>query len=269
MLKSLNENTKRMTMNEKMKILFTTHFCQSVDGYSQVSRVRCSYLFVSRSYSTTKDSFLDKFFTYRFYLPAFLDFRILFYAIFHLILWFGITKIILWSGYLFMDELQRALSQFYPASGGGGFSQLPTPTPPPENYGLGLIPGAQGEGDQPGSNHYASGSSQEAHPEGQPGSSHLAPQGVEGQKRLLSVLERHLRRHCASPARIHKYPYVVDWKQEDFHYFAQHIAISELDSDTKTDIEMGNLADYLKNYKKLKTLLDQYLKKRFEDEGGG
>ena len=84
-------------MNEKMKILFTTHFCQSVDGYSQVSRVRCSYLFVSRSYSTTKDSFLDKFFTYRFYLPAFLDFRILFYAIFHLILWFGITKIILLS----------------------------------------------------------------------------------------------------------------------------------------------------------------------------
>ena len=29
----------------------------------------------------------------------------------------------------------------------GGFSQPPTPTPPPENSGLGLIPGAQSEGD--------------------------------------------------------------------------------------------------------------------------
>ena len=114
--------------------------------------------------------------------------------------------------------------------------------------------------------HDASGSSQEAHPEGQPGSSHLAPQGVEGQKRLLSVLERHLRRHCASPARIHKYPYVVDWKQEDFHYFAQHIAISELDSDTKTDIEMGNLADYLQNSTKLKTILDQFLEKYYQND---
>lgn len=70
-------------------------------------------------------------------------------------------------GYLLMDELQRAVAQFYyPTSGGineGGFSQPPTPTPPPENSGLGLIPGAKSEEDRTNSNHYPAGSSQEAH----------------------------------------------------------------------------------------------------------
>lgn len=119
--------------------------------------------------------------------------------------------------------------------------------------------GAQSEGDHPGSNHYASGSSQEAHQEGQPGSSHLPPhQGEVGKKRPFSVLERHLRRHCASQAITPKSPFVLDWKQEDFHYFAQHIAISELDIETKTDIEIGNLAEYIKKIKRLKTLLDPF-----------
>lgn len=48
-------------------------------------------------------------------------------------------------------------------TGAISFSVAPTPTPPPENSGLGLILGAQTEGDHPDSNHYASGSSQEAH----------------------------------------------------------------------------------------------------------
>ena len=121
-----------------------------------------------------------------------------------------------------MDELQRAVAQFYPTSGGineGGFSQPPNPTPPTDDSGLGLIPGAQSEGDRPDSNNYASASSQEAH------------QGEMAKKKLLHVLERHLRKHCASRVIIQKYPYVLNLKDEDFHYFAEHIAISELDVD--------------------------------------
>ena len=105
----------------------------------------------------------------------------------------------------------------------------------------------------------ASASSQEAHQEGQPESSHLAPhQGEVGKKKLLSVLERHLRRHCASQAITQKFPYVLDLKQKDFEYFSQHIAISELDIEYQTDIEMANLADYIKNYNRVKPLLDHF-----------
>ena len=105
---------------------------------------------------------------------------------------------------------------------------------------MGLLPGAQSEEDRPDPNHYASGSSQEAH------------QGEAGKKKLLSVLERHVQRHCASQAVAEKYPYLKDLKQEDFDYFAQ---ISQLDIETKTEIELGK---HIKNYNKVKLLLDPF-----------
>ncbi|KAK7236602.1 hypothetical protein RIF29_45475 [Crotalaria pallida] len=75
-----------------------------------------------------------------------------------------LSKVALELGYVLMDDLTRAVAPFYyPPSGGineGWFSQPPTPTPPPENSGVGLIPGAQSEGESPDPNHYASGSSQ-------------------------------------------------------------------------------------------------------------
>lgn len=93
------------------------------------------------------------------------------------------------------------------------FSVAPTTTPPPENSGLGLIPGALSEGDHPDSNHYPSGSSQEAH------------QGEVGKKKLFAVLKRQLRRYCASQAVAQKFPYLKE-EEEDLDYFTQHIAIS-------------------------------------------
>ncbi|CAK7324599.1 unnamed protein product [Dovyalis caffra] len=135
-----------------------------------------------------------------------------------------------------------------------GVNPPPVPTPPTDNYGVGLI-------------HDAAGSSQQAHDEGQPGSSHLAPHQREvGQNKLVSILEQHLRTHCSQQAITEKDPQVKNWTQEDFHYLAQHMAISEFDSDTKTNNEMGDLAKHIRPYKRVKTLLDQYLDKRFSDD---
>ncbi|KAJ8746868.1 hypothetical protein K2173_010140 (mitochondrion) [Erythroxylum novogranatense] len=47
---------------------------------------------------------------------------------------------------LFMDDLSRAVAQFLPNWGGGADMNGVHPPEPPENSGLGLIPGAQSEG---------------------------------------------------------------------------------------------------------------------------
>ncbi|KAK6803808.1 hypothetical protein RDI58_001592 [Solanum bulbocastanum] len=61
-----------------------------------------------------------------------------------------LAKVTLDFEYLFTDDLTRAVNQFYsPPSGEGWFSQPPTPTPPPENSSLELIPGARIEGGGP------------------------------------------------------------------------------------------------------------------------
>lgn len=147
---------------------------------------------------------------------------------------------------LLMDELTQALTQFYPTSGGlsmnGGFN----PPPVPENSCI------------------LAAASHEA--EGQPGSSHLAPYQDQGEKKLLSVIERHLQKHCVSPEIQTQFPDVVDWKQEDFQYFAKKLAISELDIDRKSDFQMEDLANYLKeNPRKWKLLLSQALEKHFKE----
>ena len=82
----------------------------------------------------------------------------------------------------------------------------------------------------------------------------------------MSILEGHLRKHCSQQTITNKYPQVQNRTEEDFHYLAQHMAIAEFDTDTKTDVEVGKIAEYIRPYKKVKTLLDQYLKKRFSDE---
>lgn len=164
-----------------------------------------------------------------------------------------LSKVALELGYVLMDDLTRAVAQFYyPPSGGineGWFSQPPTPTPPPENSGVGLIPGAQSEGESPDPNHYASGSSQ------------------AGKNQLFSVLERHLRRYCASQAVAHKFPYLKDRKQEDFDYFAQHFSITELDIESKTEVEIAELSTYIKkNYNRVKTLFSFFFESYFKKD---
>lgn len=164
-----------------------------------------------------------------------------------------LLKVFYLLGSLLMDELHQAVAPFLHASGGineGGFSQPPIPTPPPENSSLGLIPGAQSEGDHPNSNHDASGSSQEAH------------QGGVAKKKLYTVLKRHLKKYCTSPGVAEKYPYL---KEEDFEYFAQHIALTELDIDeNKDDVEIANLSKYINNYKIVKLLLEQFFESYYK-----
>ena len=123
----------------------------------------------------------------------------------------------------------------------------PTPTPPPENSGLGLIPGAQNEGDLP--------------------NSYPSHQGEVDQKtKLFSILERHLRRHCASQAVAQKYPHFKDFTPEDFTYFAKNIAISQLDIDCKTEMEIESLAEYIREYQRMKTLLNQFFDSYYEND---
>ncbi|KAK6787840.1 hypothetical protein RDI58_016365 [Solanum bulbocastanum] len=100
-------------------------------------------------------------------------------------------------GYLFADDLTSAVNQFYsPPSGKGWFNQLPTLTPPSENFGLELISGARIEGDGP------------------------AP-GSDGEKlkKLHAVVEGHIRRYCASEDGLKRFPSLKDKNNEDlvFH----------------------------------------------------
>lgn len=56
-----------------------------------------------------------------------------------------------------------------------------------------------------------------------------------------------------------------DWKDEDFQYFAQNFSYSLLDIDAQTDdSQIGELADYIQEYKTRKSLLTIYLEKHFE-----
>lgn len=103
----------------------------------------------------------------------------------------------------------------------------------------------------PNSNHYPSGSSQEAH------------QGGVGKRKLFAVLHKHLRKYCASPDVARKFPYL---KEEDLEYFTQHIAISELDIEGKPDIEIAALAHYIQNYKRVKTLYDLFFEAYFKED---
>lgn len=175
--------------------------------------------------------------------------RIYFYVGVRLFLLFFIFKISM----LFMDELRNAVAQFYPTlegSGGlGGMNGGFNPPPVPDNSSI------------------LAAASPEA--EDQPGSSHIAPsqgQGEvgEGQKRLLSVIERHLRAYCRSPAARREFPKVVDFKQDDFEYLSRKIYISELDCDVKSEVEIYDLALFLDNHpREFKPILRQSLQKDF------
>ena len=165
-----------------------------------------------------------------------------------------LLKIVYSLGYLLMDELHQAVAPFLHTSGGineGGFSQPPTPTPPPENSGLGLLPGAQSEEDRPDPNHYASGSSQ-------------AHKKEVAKKKLYTVLKKLFKKYCASPGVADKYPYL---KEEDFDYFAQNFAISQLDiDDGKSDVEIANLSEYINNFTRMKLLLESFFEEYFNGD---
>ena len=57
-----------------------------------------------------------------------------------------LSKVALSLGYLLMDELQRAVAQFYPSMSGGGFTQPPAPSGDSSFY---AIPSQNENQDQP------------------------------------------------------------------------------------------------------------------------
>jgi len=166
-----------------------------------------------------------------------------------------IYKIILWLGLLLMDELSRALAPFYPSSGGVGSSGQP-PLPSPSDPFSAHIPVSQDPEDNP------------------PGGSHplvhhqqdqtSAPPDA-GQKKLESVLEKHLKRHSKLGEVRTKYPQ-LNSAGIDYTDLAKKMAISQLDTDMKPDSEMADLAAYLKNYQKMKSLLDDFLAFYFRED---
>lgn len=116
-----------------------------------------------------------------------------------------------------MDELSKALYQFYPASGGmnlGSSGQPPLPSDP-------FIPLSQDPEENP------PGGSQPLVHQQQDQTS--APQVTAvGQQKLESVLLKHLKRHCKLVKVRHKYPQ-LNSTEVDYLYLAKNMAISQFD----------------------------------------
>lgn len=147
-------------------------------------------------------------------------------------------KILLSTGLLLMDELSKALYQFYPASGEmnlGSSGQPPLPSDP-------FIPVSQDPEDNP-----PEGSQPLVHQQQDQTS---APQVTAvGQQKLESVLLKHIKRHCQLVEVQNKYPQ-LNSTEVDSLYLAKNMAISQFDTDTKSDSEMADLAASIGNYKK-------------------
>ncbi|YP_008992381.1 hypothetical protein Salmi_Mp115 (mitochondrion) [Salvia miltiorrhiza] len=169
--------------------------------------------------------------------------QIILYILTRFLFLFVIYKQLVDLGYAFMNELQQAVAPFLQPSGGigGSSGQPPLPSDP-------FIPLVAPAPDDP-----------EENPPGQPLFHQQQNDPAVGQQKLESVLVKHLKRHCRLVDVRKKYPQ-LNSTEVDSLYFAKNLAISQLDTDTKTDSEMEALADYLtKNAKKRKTLLDDFL----------
>lgn len=153
-----------------------------------------------------------------------------------------------------MDELSKALYQFYPASGEmnlGSSGQPPLPSDP-------FIPVSQDPEDNP--------------PEARRDLVHQqqdqtsAPQVTAvGQQKLESVLLKHIKRHCQLLEVKKKYPQ-LNSSEVDYLYLAKNMAISQFDTDTKSDSEMADLAASIGNYKKIKIILDYFIASYFQED---
>ncbi|KAM7460729.1 hypothetical protein LguiB_035937 [Lonicera macranthoides] len=179
--------------------------------------------------------------------------QILLFGLFHLFFSLFIYKSILWLGLLLMDELSHALTPLYPSSGGVGSSGQP-PLPSPSDPFSAHIPVSQDPEENP-----PGGSNPRVHHQQDQTS---APPDV-GQKKRESVLEKHLKRHCQLGEVRTKYPQ-LNSTDTDYQYLAKNMAISQLDTDTKTDSEIADLAAVITNYHQIKSLLDDFLASSFK-----
>lgn len=99
--------------------------------------------------------------------------QILFFSLIRFFLVLIVAKIFLSLGYLFMDELQRAVAQFYPSTSGGGFNQ---PTGPSDNSSIFVTYSAAELGSQ-----QEGGADPSSHPQ-DPSSSQPGPSQIQDDK---------------------------------------------------------------------------------------
>lgn len=181
--------------------------------------------------------------------------QILLFIIAKLISVLVLSRVALSFGYILMEDLHRAVAQFYPSTSGGmnlgssGQPPLPSDT---------FIPVSQDPEDNP-----PEGSLPLVHQQQDQTS---APQVTAvGQQKLESVLLKHINRHCRLVEVRNKYPQ-LNSTEVDYLYLAKNLAISQFDTDTKTDSEMADLAAHIGNYRKIKILLDHFLEEYFKED---
>nr|UIR99387.1 ATP synthase F1 subunit alpha [Bidens alba var. radiata] len=144
-----------------------------------------------------------------------------------------VSVLVVGAGYLYMDELARAVTQFYPA--GGGWGNLGGPTPPPDS-GVEFLPAATlPQGD----------------PEGEP------------VKNLRTLLKKHLQRYSGDEKVMRKFPALKNLEMEAC---ATHLATNELEVEGKPAEEVAELSRYLKSYRHVKSFLNSFFTLLFDNE---
>lgn len=182
--------------------------------------------------------------------------RLLLYAVVKVVLLVILGSICRSLFHLWMDELGelgKALVPFYPSSAGmhvgssGGQPPLPSPSDPF------LIPVWLDSEENPQG---------VSHP---PVHQQQDPASAPGQLKMQSLLEKHMRRHCQKSEVREKYPQ-LNSTEIDYLDFAKKMAISELDTDGKTDNEKLHLVQSIQ-YREIRSLLDDFLEKYFKEDG--
>lgn len=170
------------------------------------------------------------------------------FSLVQLLLRLLLAKAALQAGILCMDELRQAVVPFLGSSSGGFGGQPPLPSPSESPF-LHLPPYSDGEENRPG---------------GSQGFIHQQASTPPGQEKLESVLMAHIEGHAKKDKVLEQYPQLPSL-QLNYRYLAKNFAICQLDADTKSDAELADLATCIRNYKKIRVLLDQF----FEDSFGG
>lgn len=77
-----------------------------------------------------------------------------------------------------------------------------------------------------------------------------------GERKLYAVVKQHLRKYCASQAVAHRFPTLKDLSPGELDFFTKRFCRSDFDVEFNSDAEMADLAKFIGNYNRVKTLLD-------------
>lgn len=135
--------------------------------------------------------------------------------------------------YVLINDLTRAVMQFYPPLSGEGF--VPPLTPPPGNSGFELLPAA---------------------------APLQEPEAQQAQNQLVSLLEKQLRRYCADQKVAQKFPAL---QYQEMNTFAKHLALEELEIEGKPATEVAGLTTYLKKFRIVKSFFHDFFNAFFEE----